>query len=56
MNSIGFIIAICAFALVIGGVILIKQSAKKFNLSDEQLKKVKQRQQEQLEKDKVDGN
>lgn len=40
--SLIFIILI-ALGIIIGGVLLLKQSAKKFNLSPEQLKRIKAR-------------
>lgn len=43
------IIAVCS---VFAGILLIKQSAKKFELSDEQQEKVDIRKAEQLKKDK----
>jgi len=52
MSLLGYFIIFLAFALIIGGIITIKQSAKKFILSDEQTEKIKKRQQEQLDKDR----
>ncbi|QBG35076.1 DUF2897 family protein [Litorilituus sediminis] len=40
--SLIFIILI-ALGIIIGGILLLKQSAKKFNLSPEQLKRIKAR-------------
>lgn len=37
---------ILALGIVVSGVLLLKQSATKFHLSDEQWRKVKKRQQE----------
>lgn len=39
------------FVLIVGGLIHILNSAKKFKLDDEQLKKIKQREKEQRVKD-----
>jgi len=47
--SILFII-ILAVGIVFSGILLLKQSAKKFNLTEEQLKTIKARNK-QLEKD-----
>ena len=47
-----FIIVI-AVGSVIAGILLLKQSAKKFELSDEQREKVKARAAEQAEKDQA---
>lgn len=46
MSSIGAIIIILALAMIIGGVLLIKKSARKFNLTPEQLKNIKKRNEE----------
>lgn len=55
MNTSLILIIIMALALIIGGIMLLKQSAKKFNLSEEQLKKVKKRKAE-LEKEELKKN
>ncbi|WP_281401785.1 DUF2897 family protein [Thalassotalea piscium] len=47
-------IIILAVCLIIGGIMLVKQSAKKFNLTDDQLKKVQARQKAQEIEDKKD--
>lgn len=47
-----FIIAL-ALGMIVSGILLLKQSAKKFNLTDEQLKKIKQRNKT-LEKEEKD--
>jgi hypothetical protein len=52
MDLIKITIVIAAIALIVGAVMLIKHSAKKFHLSDEQLERVKKRQQDQANKDK----
>ncbi len=39
------IVTILALGIVIGGILLLKKSAKKFDLTPEQLKKIKQRNQ-----------
>lgn len=46
MSSTGIIITLIALGLVISGVLLLKQSAKKFDLTDEQLKDIKKRNDE----------
>ncbi|XQW85980.1 DUF2897 family protein [Thalassotalea piscium] len=52
--SLTFIfIIILAVSLIIGGIMLLKQSAKKFNLTDDQLKKINERNKE-LEKEETD--
>ncbi len=39
------IVTVLALGMIIGGVLLLKKSAKKFNLTPEQLEKIKQRNQ-----------
>ncbi len=39
------IITILALGMIIGGILLLKKSAKKFNLTPEQLAKIKKRNQ-----------
>ncbi len=45
MSITAIIIILLALGLILGGVLLLKKSAKKFNLSDEQLKKINERNQ-----------
>jgi len=49
----GFVIFIIVIALgmIVGGIMVLKKSAQKFNLSDEQLKRINQRSKEQQNKD-----
>jgi hypothetical protein len=47
------IISILALGIIIGGVLLLKKSATKFNLTPEQLEKIKQRN-EALDKEDSD--
>ena len=44
-----WLIVIISFGVIVSGILLLKQSAKKFNLTDEQLKEIEQRNQ-QLDK------
>jgi len=37
------IVTVLALGMIIGGILLLKKSAKKFNLTAEQLEKIKQR-------------
>jgi hypothetical protein len=46
MSLTGIIIILVALGLVISAILLLKQSAKKFNLTDEQLKNIKKRNDE----------
>lgn len=50
MSLIGIIFIVIALGLIVSAVLLIKQSAKKFRLSEEQLKKINERN-EALEKE-----
>jgi hypothetical protein len=43
MSLIEIIIIVVAIGLVVSAVLLLKQSAKKFNLTDEQLDKINKR-------------
>ncbi|MGB1197643.1 MAG: DUF2897 family protein [Thalassotalea sp.] len=53
--SIYFIfLIILAASLIIGGIMLIKQSAKKFNLTEQQLKDIKARNKALDEQEKED--
>jgi len=45
MSITAIIIILLALGLILGGILLLKKSAKKFNLTDEQLKKIKERNQ-----------
>jgi len=52
MSLTGIIIILIALGLIISGVLLLKQSAKKFDLSEEQLKDIKKRNIEQDKEEK----
>ncbi|WP_448552280.1 DUF2897 family protein [Thalassotalea montiporae] len=56
MNIEQLLILVLALGVIWGGILLLKQSAKKFNLTDEQKKKIKERQaaweKEEKEEDK----
>ena len=52
MSLISLTMTVLAIAIIVGAVLLIKKTAKKFNLSEEQLNKIKKREQEQEDKDK----
>jgi uncharacterized protein HemX len=54
MSITAIILIVLALGMVFGGVLLLKQSAKKFNLTDEQLKDIKARNI-QLDKEDSDG-
>ncbi|TWX73415.1 DUF2897 family protein [Colwellia sp. C1TZA3] len=51
MTFTNILILVVAVGSVIAGILLIKQSARKFELSDEQQNKVDSRKAEQLKKD-----
>ena len=46
MNISLLVIIALAFGIIIGGITLLRKSAKKFHLTPEQAEKVKKRQQE----------
>lgn len=52
MDWITLSIIILALGSVISAILLLKQSAQKFNLSEDQLKKINQRNKELDEKEK----
>jgi len=54
MSLTTVIIIVLALGMVLGGVLLLKKSAKKFNLTDEQLEKIKQRNQALEQKEAED--
>lgn len=54
MGITTILIIIIAVGSVIAGLLLIKQSARKFELSEEQQHKVNIRKDEQLKKDQAD--
>ncbi len=43
MSATELILTILILAIIIGGVLLLKKSARKFNLTNEQLEKIKKR-------------
>ena len=49
--SLTIIIIVIAVGSVIAGILLLKQSAKKFELTEQQQQRVESRKAEQLEKD-----
>ena len=50
------VIIVLALASIIGAVMVLKKSAKKFNLTDEQLAKIKQRNKELDKKERDEDN
>ena len=54
MSLISIILITLALGIIIGGILVLKKSAKKFNLTPEQLKKIKQRN-ELLDKEERDN-
>jgi hypothetical protein len=51
MTFTTILIIVIAVGSIFAGILLLKQSASKFKLTDEQQQKVKEREAEQLEKD-----
>jgi len=51
MSSFAIFIIVIALGIIVGGIMVLKKSAKKFNLNEEQLQRIKQRAKEQQDKD-----
>jgi|GEM_PF-1732641 len=45
MSVTAVVIIILALAMIVGGILVLKKSAKKFDLSEDQLKEIKKRNQ-----------
>lgn len=55
MSIFAIFIIIIALGSIVGGVMVLKKSAQKFNLNKEQVARIKERSKEQEEKDnKID--
>ncbi len=54
MSISELILTILILAIIIGGVLLLKKSARKFNLTDEQLEKINKRNRDLDKTDKED--
>jgi type II secretory pathway pseudopilin PulG len=52
MSIVAMLIIIIALGIIVGGIMVLKKSAKKFNLNKEQLKRIQKRSKEQDDKDK----
>jgi len=52
MSIISILVIILAIGIIVSGIMLLKQTAKKFNLTAEQLDIIKRRNSEQDKKDK----
>lgn len=52
MSNVGIIAALIALGLIVGGILLLKQSAKKFHLTEEQLDDINKRNAELDAEDK----
>lgn len=46
MSWIAWAVIVLALGLIVSGILLLKQSARKFDLTEEELKKIKQRNKE----------
>jgi len=51
MSGFALSIIIIALGIIVGGIMVLKKSARKFNLNEEQLHRIKQRSKEQQDKD-----
>lgn len=56
MELTSSLILILALGIIIGGIMVLKKSARKFDLTKEQLKRIKQREQQQKLDDERDSN
>ena len=52
MSIAAIFIIIIALGIIVGGIMVLKKSAQKFNLNKEQLKRIQKRSKEQDDKDK----
>lgn len=50
MSTLTIVVFVAVFGMLIGGILQLLKSAKKFNLTDEQLKRIKERNM-QLDKE-----
>ena len=55
MSNFAIFIIVIALGLIVGGITVLKKSAQKFNLNEEQLQRIKRRSKEQQEKDQVNN-
>ncbi len=51
MSFSAMLIIFITLAIIVGGIMVLKKSAKKFNLTNEQIRDIKKRNKEQNEKD-----
>ena len=51
MSIFAIFIIVITLGIIVGGIMVLKKSARKFNLSKEQLQRIKNRESEQKEKD-----
>ncbi len=56
MPTIGWIFLILALALIVGGLMILRDSAHSMKISDEKMKKIKERQAELEAQDKADDD
>lgn len=54
MTLSGIILTVLALGIIVGGVLLLKKSAKKFDLTAEQLSSIKKRNEELDKAEKAD--
>jgi hypothetical protein len=52
MSSFAIFVIVIALGVIVGGIMVLRKSAHKFNLSEEQLQRIKQRSREQQDRDK----
>jgi hypothetical protein len=51
MSTVAIFIIIIALGIIVGGIMVLKKSAQKFNLNKEQLQRIQKRSKEQEDKD-----
>ncbi|WP_375171563.1 DUF2897 family protein [Marinobacter sp.] len=56
MPTIGWIFLILALALIVGGLMILRDSAHSMKISDEKMKKIRARQKELEAQDKEDDD
>jgi hypothetical protein len=51
MSGLAIVIIVLSLGVIVGGIMVLKKSARNFNLTKEQLESIKQRENEQQSKD-----
>lgn len=56
MPTIGWLFVILALALIVGGLMILRNSANTMNISDEKMKKIRKRKAEMEARDKAEDD